>query len=567
MNKTAKPLQKRNNVNHYAHPFAALLKPNTARIVIRKRHLLPFLFLLAFPQIMFSQRLNEPWSNWEYHPCFAGLAVSTKNMGYNNDNKAYYWGVRIRNDYPKAVTFSYLFSVGGEKDNAEKTVYQPTRVLKPGEIWTEGADPFTAIMFKSSSPSWRLKIIDVCFEGMNCGGANNCYAGCDVVDKKINQPCGMEGAQEKRTPNQNNGTAGQEQINNSSLIEGEYMSEGGSANSGVLLYKYTAADYKGPELWFMDDNGKYYQFSKQKGDYYAEENGVWYRLKIKGQGKLCRQTLTEELTVKSEQCFNLVSADDYNKDNFKSGSYTSEIDKKTTIKIEKTIGGLVLLTEGIKFRFQKNSTGVYENLQSDGVKIKITNTGPDKLCYIEERNGVKTDNGCFAYSGGPIKETAPVVGGNSSFSGIWMYSYSLDEYRSVPKYYRDSKVGTKIKFEIVGDEIIGYTYPSLIPWTTFNMQGKEVIAHFYKVPQTQYYDVASNTIKTAKVIYQELQNYKTSCEHYCSKMSKWLKGCGSVQAIIFTTDDKMTLNLFCCSSMYSNWGAGAGNDFYTKISD
>lgn len=141
---------------------------------------------------LIAQQVNAPWEAWQQHPCYKGLSISVRNYGYNKDNNAYYWGVRIQNNYSKAVKFSYLLSVGDEKENATKNQYQPTNMIKPGAMWIEGGDVFTAIMFKSNSKEWVVKIGEVCFEGMNCGGSNDCYADCDITEKKINQPCGLE---------------------------------------------------------------------------------------------------------------------------------------------------------------------------------------------------------------------------------------------------------------------------------------------------------------------------------------------------------------------------------------
>ena len=123
-------------------------------------------------------------------------------MGYNKDNKAYYWGVRIQNNYDKPVTFRYLLSVGGEKENATKNNYQVAWKLPNESIHTDGGDAFTADKFKSPSDDWVVKIGELCFDGMRCGGEDDCYADCDVVQKKINQPCGLKDATEQETNNE-----------------------------------------------------------------------------------------------------------------------------------------------------------------------------------------------------------------------------------------------------------------------------------------------------------------------------------------------------------------------------
>ncbi len=125
------------------------------------------------------------WTEPMAHPCFYGLKISVLNMGYQEAPKAYLWGIRITNNYRKAVTFRYRLVVGNESMSGHGVAWK----LKPGATWTDGGDVFTGNMFQSSSANWKLTVSQVCFEGENCGGLNECYAECDRIQGNEYQPC------------------------------------------------------------------------------------------------------------------------------------------------------------------------------------------------------------------------------------------------------------------------------------------------------------------------------------------------------------------------------------------
>lgn len=110
-------------------------------------------------------------------------------MGFSQEARGYLWGIRFRNDYETPVSFNYKLTIGEE--SRSKTGFQPTRVLRKGEVWTDGADLSTAKLFNSSSTEYFIYLDKVCFDGMQCGGVDECYADCDRVLGKPNQPCGI----------------------------------------------------------------------------------------------------------------------------------------------------------------------------------------------------------------------------------------------------------------------------------------------------------------------------------------------------------------------------------------
>lgn len=125
------------------------------------------------------------WTEPQPHTCFYGLKISVLNMGYQEAPKAYLWGIRITNNYRKAVTFRYRLVVGNESMSGTGTAWK----LKPGANWTDGGDVFTGNMFQSPSANWKLTVSQVCFDGENCGGPNECYAECDRIQGNEYQPC------------------------------------------------------------------------------------------------------------------------------------------------------------------------------------------------------------------------------------------------------------------------------------------------------------------------------------------------------------------------------------------
>jgi hypothetical protein len=90
-----------------------------------------YLFLFLFStcaQLTFAQENGE--TTFE-HPCFKQLLVTVKNYGYLKDNKAYGWGIKIKNNYKAPVSFTYALLVGDESRGNG----QPTYTISPGDTW------------------------------------------------------------------------------------------------------------------------------------------------------------------------------------------------------------------------------------------------------------------------------------------------------------------------------------------------------------------------------------------------------------------------------------------------
>jgi hypothetical protein len=140
--------------------------------------------LMMISNLLFAQK-DVKWTEPQPHPCFYGLKISVLNMGYQEAPKAYLWGIRITNNYRKTVTFRYRLVVGSESKSGDGVAWK----LKPGATWTDGGDVFTGNMFQSPSANWKLTVSQVCFDGENCGGPNECYAECDRIQGNEYQPC------------------------------------------------------------------------------------------------------------------------------------------------------------------------------------------------------------------------------------------------------------------------------------------------------------------------------------------------------------------------------------------
>jgi len=125
------------------------------------------------------------------HPCYQGIKISVVNYGYSKEAEAYLWGVRFTSSYKLPVSFKYRLSVGEKNTSTEKG--DSVRKLQNGISFIVGGDKLTAKLYHNPSEEWTVYIWDVCFDGMKCGGTNQCYAECDKIAEKENQLCGLSG--------------------------------------------------------------------------------------------------------------------------------------------------------------------------------------------------------------------------------------------------------------------------------------------------------------------------------------------------------------------------------------
>jgi hypothetical protein len=165
-------------------------------------------FLLFHPLFIQAQGPGK-WSTPKPHPCYSGIGVSVVNMGKGSGDNDYLWGVKFTNFYTTGVTFRYKLSIGEKITSKYGGDLAPLKKKgdKEGkDIWIDGNDKFRAKLYHNPSEEWYVYIWDVCFEGMRCGGSDECYADCDkdMENPKPNQPCGLSASPSLNAPEINN---------------------------------------------------------------------------------------------------------------------------------------------------------------------------------------------------------------------------------------------------------------------------------------------------------------------------------------------------------------------------
>ncbi len=156
-----------------------------------------FLLTTLFFQLTFVFGQKSDWGPWTSISCFQGIQYSIKNLGYEKSTKNYWWNIRWKNNYSKAVSFDGVVIIDGES-----SIRGGWGNIQAGEIQT-----YTSVPYKSSSIHFTVSVSKVCFADRygGCsetleGWAN--YAECDngTPNYKING---------KRTTNSNNNSTNQ----------------------------------------------------------------------------------------------------------------------------------------------------------------------------------------------------------------------------------------------------------------------------------------------------------------------------------------------------------------------
>ncbi len=205
---------------------------------------------------------GSDWSSWQQVKCFKGLFYSVRTWGYSNNAKGYLWGIRFRNDYDKPITFSYKLSIG--EDIKSDNGFDVTSRLKPGEIWTDGGDVFTAKLYQNASTNYWSKVIRVCFGDKPCN--SNCFAGCDVVEGKPNQPDCEDDKD-------------QSQINNAD-ISGEYINDYDQITKIALADGGIMVEWQGSNTFYKQISDNVYMSDQ------IQQNGYELYLEFPGNNEL-----------------------------------------------------------------------------------------------------------------------------------------------------------------------------------------------------------------------------------------------------------------------------------------
>jgi len=109
--------------------------------------------------------------------CYANLAFTVKNYGYNKDGKFYSWGIKVKNNYTKAVQIRYKLIVGNDNTQNGTLTYH----IKPGETYSNDFGLVKAIIVNNNSDKYRIEVSEVCFEGQDCN--KNGYVDCNGKQK------------------------------------------------------------------------------------------------------------------------------------------------------------------------------------------------------------------------------------------------------------------------------------------------------------------------------------------------------------------------------------------------
>jgi|GEM_PF-2421372 len=177
-----------------------------------KRRLLLLVFLL---QVNFAFGQEPKWGPWTSISCYKGIQYSINNLGYNKSTNSYWWNIRWKNNYGKAVSFDGVVTIGGES-----VIRGGWGNIQPGGIQT-----YTSVPYKSSSTNFTVNVTNVCF-GDRYGGCSRTiagypnYADCDngTPNYKINakQTTGNpQGGPSATAANSTAPSAGNQNVNSS----------------------------------------------------------------------------------------------------------------------------------------------------------------------------------------------------------------------------------------------------------------------------------------------------------------------------------------------------------------
>lgn len=110
---------------------------------------------------------QEPnWGPWTSVSCYKGIQYSINNLGYNKSTNSYWWNIRWRNNYSKAVSFDGVVTIGGES-----SIRGGWGNIQPGGIQT-----YTSVPYKSNATNFSVNVTNVCF-AERYGGCSRTIAG------------------------------------------------------------------------------------------------------------------------------------------------------------------------------------------------------------------------------------------------------------------------------------------------------------------------------------------------------------------------------------------------------
>lgn len=131
-----------------------------------------------------NQNNNTNYTERSYqNSCYTGFAFTVKNYGYSKMGNHYSWGIKVKNNYTRAVSLRYKLIVGNDNTSPIANYGTLTYNIKPGETYHNDFGTMMALIVSNSSDKYRIEVSDVCFEGQDC--IKNGYADCNGKQTKI----------------------------------------------------------------------------------------------------------------------------------------------------------------------------------------------------------------------------------------------------------------------------------------------------------------------------------------------------------------------------------------------
>ena len=132
------------------------------------------------------------YENTIYHnSCYKNLEFTVIKYGYNKAGKYYLWGVKVKNNYPKALRLNYKLIVGNDRSSASAILGTLTNFVKPKSEYFNEYAKLSAIMINNSSDQFNIEVSQVCYEGDDCRNKN--YVLCEKsIQPKSNLQKKME---------------------------------------------------------------------------------------------------------------------------------------------------------------------------------------------------------------------------------------------------------------------------------------------------------------------------------------------------------------------------------------
>lgn len=114
-------------------------------------------------QLTISFGQKPQWGPWTTMACYKGIQYSVANLGYDKSTNKYWWNVRWKNNYSKAVSFDGQVIINGEN-----SLHGGFGNIQPG-----GVSTYTSLPYKSNSTNFTVSVNNVCFADR--------YGGCSAT--------------------------------------------------------------------------------------------------------------------------------------------------------------------------------------------------------------------------------------------------------------------------------------------------------------------------------------------------------------------------------------------------